>query len=67
MNKENQIRFLFTALKGRKITEVFDGPMVSSASESLAKSRYTSLSADDESLGTPGIGQKAAAEKISNI
>ena len=30
MNKENQILFPFTALKGRKITAVFDEPMVSS-------------------------------------
>jgi len=30
MNKENQIQFPFTALKGRKITAVFDEPMVSS-------------------------------------
>jgi hypothetical protein len=30
MNKENQIHFPFTALKGRKITAVFDEPMVSS-------------------------------------
>jgi hypothetical protein len=30
MNKENQILFPFTPLKGRKITAVFDEPMVSS-------------------------------------
>ncbi len=30
MNKENQILFPFTALKGRKITAVFDDPLVSS-------------------------------------
>jgi len=30
MNKENQIHFPFTALKGRKITAVFDEPTVSS-------------------------------------
>jgi hypothetical protein len=30
MNKENQIHFPFTALKGRKITAVFDDPLVSS-------------------------------------
>lgn len=30
MNKENQIHFPFTALKGRKITAVFDEPLVSS-------------------------------------
>jgi hypothetical protein len=30
MNKENQILFPFTPLKGRKITTVFDEPMVSS-------------------------------------
>ena len=30
MNKENQIHFPFTPLKGRKITAVFDEPLVSS-------------------------------------